>query len=275
MGSLQFITALRFGAASESDDALVLLNLETIREVHLCDKSLLVNNQLLCRAYIIGAYILWLLSLPDFNVFISYRHLDKDRARLLYHELLCLKVGSEQRAVKVFLDEFRLQQGQQFQKAYAKALINSSIVVPFLSAAALRNMLNHDPNEEDNLLIEWILALECMKYLTQSKVRAIYPLFFGESDANGSVGNLFDERVINELPDIVPRASIDVAKRLLEENGITMDPNLTNTTVLRVVREISCYFGLRCWENINDIWCSATDTILNELESIIKCYVTA
>ena len=49
-------------------------------------------------------------------------------------------------------------------------------------------MFNHNPEEEDNLLIEWILALECMQDQEHSKERGIYPLMFGTRKDDGSVG---------------------------------------------------------------------------------------
>ena len=127
-------------------------------------------------------------------------------------------------------------------------------------------MFNHNPLEEDNVLIEWILALECMQDTVHSKVRGIYPLIFGERNADGSVGNLFEEKVIDRLPDTIPTASIEVARRLLEENGVTASSSLDTRTVRGVVREISRYNGLEGWECPNELISKASEAIVKQLD---------
>ena len=155
-------------------------------------------------------------------MFISHRwHEDDDKIiDPLLDAFLGCTVGSEKRAIQVFHDKFRLKECQRFQKAFGKALINSSILLPFLCAVALQKMLAHDPICEDNVLIEWILALECMQDPIHSELRGIYPLMLGERKQDGSVGDLFAEGVIDRLPDIILTASIEVVRSLLEENGV-------------------------------------------------------
>ena len=48
-----------------------------------------------------------------------------------------------------------------------------------------------------------MLALECYYDKINSKVRGIYPLMFGERNADGSIGDLFAEGVMDKLPEII------------------------------------------------------------------------
>jgi len=59
----------------------------------------------------------------------------------------------------VFMDVHRLQSAQDFQVQFSTALRLSRVVVVFLTAAALEGQKGHMETEEDNCLIEWLLAL--------------------------------------------------------------------------------------------------------------------
>ena len=58
---------------------------------------------------------------------------------------------------------------------FRKALLNSTILVPILSTTALQRMLTHNPEKEDTVLIDWVLALACVQDPIHSKRRGIYP----------------------------------------------------------------------------------------------------
>ena len=272
MGSLQFITALRLGASSGLDEGFTLLALETVRKVHDTDIVLTISTyppidcQNVCNSY--GPWLINKDILPYYDVFISHRWHDEDDVVIdqLYDAFIGCTVASEKRAVQVFYDKVRLKECQQFQKAFGKALINSIILVPILCTTALHKMLTHSATEEDNVLIEWILALECMQDPIHSKIRGIYPLMFGYRKEDGSAGNLFADGVINRLPEIIPTASIEVIKRLLEENGVTMSSSLATRTVRGVVREISKYLGLKGWEHPNGFTSVALKDIVNRID---------
>ena len=66
------------------------------------------------------------------------------------------------RSMVVFMDVHRLQSAQDFQVQFSTALRLSRVVVVFLTAAALKGPMTHNGHmetEEDNCLIEWLLAL--------------------------------------------------------------------------------------------------------------------
>lgn len=97
--------------------------------------------------------------------------------------------------MQVFLDKRCLRAGEEFDKAFAKALCSSTVVAAVISVNALERMVNHDPSKVDNVLLEWILALACCN-AAESRVRAVFPILIGECEYSGdmicsSVGNLF------------------------------------------------------------------------------------
>ncbi len=55
--------------------------------------------------------------------------------------LLCsIRVGASNRSILTFLDSVRLQLGYHFQLDFAKALVKSSVIVPFVTRNALGKM---------------------------------------------------------------------------------------------------------------------------------------
>ena len=201
-------------------------------------------------------------------MFISHRwHKDDDEIfDQLYVAVSDTTLGSQHRACQVFYDKDRLKIGHQFQNTFGKALVNSIVLVPILCTTALQKMLPHDATREDNVLIEWILALECKQDPTHSKMRGICPLMFGERKVDGSVGDLFTEEIIDRLPEIIPIASIAVARRLLEENDVVVSSSLATRTVRGVVKEIIKYIGLKGWEYPNRFICASSQELVKRLE---------
>ena len=214
LDGLSFVTALEY----TTEGKFVLVNLESI--THFEDnwynlKEIGIDSKHINEHY--GPWLIEKARLPAYDVFISHRwHKDDDElVEKLYYSL----VDNNSRAVRVFYDKHGINKGEQIQEAYGESLINATIAVPILCTSALQKMITHDPTAEDNVLIEWMLALECIKDKENSKLRHIYPLIFGERNVDGSVGNLSDD-VIKGLPDIIPNASIKAVQRLLRDNGV-------------------------------------------------------
>ena len=276
MGSLQFLAALPYYTESESENRFTLLNLETVRDMHGNGKPLRIGGRPpITRLEVKRKYAPWILNtdiLPSYDVFISHRwHKDDDENVEQLNVVVRDKtIGPQHRAVDVFYDKDRLKVGQQFQKAFGKALINSTILVPILCTTALQKMLSHNPAEEDNVLIEWMLALECMQDPIRSKMRGIYPLMFGRRNANGSLGDLFTEKIIERLPEIIPTASIEVAQRLLKENDVNVSSSLASRTLREAVKEISKYVGLKGWEHPDRFVPVAAEQIVRRLEDYLS-----
>ena len=269
MGCLQFITALRRATVAESEECFTLLNFEPYRAVQREDICITAECYPAMSPQVnFGAWIINSDILESYDVFISHRwHIDDDEViDQLYDSFLGHVVGSEKRAVRVFYDKVRLKNGQQFQEAFGKSLINSTILVPIVCATALQKMLTHNASCEDNVLIEWMLALECMQDPIHTKMRGIYPVMFGRRNADESVGNLFAEGVIDRLPERIPTASIEIVRNLLEQNNVTVSSSLTSRTVRGVVSEIIKFIGLRGWEYPNRFVYVASEYIVHQLK---------
>jgi hypothetical protein len=107
------------------------------------------------------------------------------------------------------------------------------------------------------------------------------PIFFGsrsfQPHENSSgfpgeeekIGNFFQENHLQELPDIQPKACLEICRHLLEKIGITMSSEMNSATVREIVREVTKYLFVCGWEsrNIHQLTSSATErivTVLNE-----------
>ena len=126
---------------------------------------------------------------------------------------------ANQRAVNVFLDTQRLQKGELFDEAFARALTHTTIVVPIVSVDALTKMLENDGTWVDNVLLEWILSMETLSAAStggngnSGGVKAIYPIFLGDvtvspETSSTEVGAFSSSDIKDKLPDVVPAATI-------------------------------------------------------------------
>ena len=197
----------------------------------------------------------------EYDVFLSYRwdEATKDFTSKVSDSMTTRSVGANKRQVFVFLDRERLRKGENFKKQFANALLSSSVIVPFISIKAIRDLVWHDPsvkdydpNWEDNVLIEWILALEGQYSrsvgLGTSRVEKIYPIFMGEKDAvTGMYDDMKDDHkdLFANIPDVVPFATIRRARGLLVERGIEPRESLSGMTVKGIVAELREGLGFK------------------------------
>jgi hypothetical protein len=95
----------------------------------------------------------------DCDVFLSYRWGETDKAfvSLIYDALLDCDYSY------VFQDDHVMEVGDNLRATFAEALLSAMVFVPFCSHDALVKMQTHNAQEVDNVLLEWILALEAQK----------------------------------------------------------------------------------------------------------------
>lgn len=97
--------------------------------------------------------------------------------------------------------------GRDMLEARTNAVMASNIVVVIISRDYFEsNMLKHDYSTIHNVLLEWILALECKKL--------IFPIF-----EEGY------ESYADRLPNEIPMVTFHMAHRILREAGV--EPSLT------------------------------------------------
>jgi hypothetical protein len=159
-------------------------------------------------------------------------------------------VTEEGQQVHVFLDRNRLEDGRIFSSDFAKALINSLVVVPIVSYSALIHMfyLKSDSNI-DNVLLEWMLIVEL---LARGHLKFCYPIMVGEvkEDAKDGkfISNLFSDGGIDKLPEVVCTKVADRVNELLVENGMAPSESVHAYTVRHTVKKITGALGLSAWE---------------------------
>lgn len=134
---------------------------------------------------------------------------------------------------------------------FTAALINSSVVMPILSKAALERMRDATAKDRaqrpDNLLVEWILAIECFNN-SASRVERVFPLVFGARDAFDSIGDLFADGIVDQIPDAVPTATIEHVRTVMGACNITPSNDLSSYTVQSVVKQLTNFLFFPAWD---------------------------
>ena len=173
--------------------------------------------------------------LPRYDLFLSYRWgLDDSlMTAAVFDAVSAFELDG--RRLDVFLDTQRLQEGEQLQTQFAKALANSTVVAAFVSSDALQRMVTHNALVEDNVLIEYLLSLSCLDS-EASRLSKVFPIFIGARGKNergsiASIGDLWASGVLAKLPDVVPTASLEKAIALLRANGVAPRPAMLQGTL--------------------------------------------
>eukprot|EP01040_Poterioochromonas_malhamensis_P014975 gene14975-biopygen3469 len=154
------------------NEGVMFLRLDQIRAVVEKKTALSITvkggRSLLDAQEALKMYDAWLVDytvFDEYDTFISYRwgQRDSEFTLALFDRMTLFAVGESRRSIRPFLDRKRLQMGENFQSGFVKALLKSLVMVPIVSAEALERMTKMRVEEEDNVLIEWICGLECMK----------------------------------------------------------------------------------------------------------------
>lgn len=183
----------------------------------------------------------------------SYHSFDSNLAKGIFDGLSGRLVDNPKRSIETFLDIQRLQEGRRFDADFAKALSNSLIFVPLVSSYALSRMLSHDPMKIDNVLAEWIIGLDCYARHENGsatdfsiRLQRIYPIFIGhhhDHDHDGDSGgmtNLFTESILEDLPKIIPIATIEMIEKNLNRPLLSMYQQITVYEVVNTLKKFLC-----------------------------------
>jgi hypothetical protein len=195
----------------------------------------------------------WLLPTgfrQSYDVFISYRWtlFDTEILQAIFPIISAILFGKHNRPVQPFLDRHHLQDGQNFSDEFSSALINSTGILPVVSCVALERMLSLTPESNvDKVLLEWTLALEIKD---KKGTFFVLPLVVGKVSperklSNGSFStSLFQEGIIQQLPQVVCNKTVAKAKAILLKHGMTPSANLDTHTVRQTVEEITSFLGV-------------------------------
>jgi hypothetical protein len=93
-----------------------------------------------------------------YHCFLSCRwgEFDKQFVRSLPATLTSCMIRGHK--VRVFLDDEVLQTAEGFRQILLESIMSTEIFIPAVSPNSLQRMVTHDPEEIDNLLLEWLLA---------------------------------------------------------------------------------------------------------------------
>jgi hypothetical protein len=86
------------------------------------------------------------LPLSGYDIFLSYRQNDQDSAlvKCLFHQFSNYNLSSEiYSPVSVFVDRRRLKDAEDFRETFVSSLLQSKIIVPIITAEALKRMIHH------------------------------------------------------------------------------------------------------------------------------------
>lgn len=293
----------RFTSLPLSDSSLLLLPLDHVREV-VKHKSILFKTggrNLISSSDLQLHYHSWIQSLemlPKYDFFLSYRWGVPNSTVVTYHDSVFASgmfdtfsnytINEENnRGVDVFLDSKRLKLGDNFQKDFITALTETTIVIPLISVSSIDNLKQHNPNEEDNLLLEWIIALCCYEF---GVIKKILPIIFGSrtnisSSINSSdllyhpSSDFYDktENHVNNIADIIPTATMEKAifhMNRLKLDVITSDFKLK--TVRMIVKDLLKHIGVCSWkEDMNCLLLTSTEKAMRELITVIRSDVSS
>ena len=205
----------------------------------------------------------WLPPLPRpldwYHVMISYRQAtEKPFAQGLFDALAQYEASAGQ-AIRTFLDQERLQDGQRWDLTIAKAMLHTILFVPIVSAGSVGGMAERfeaAPDKVDYVLLEWMLALELEE---RGVIKSICPLMVGALDAEGDgsgaaddgaaaprMSNFMADGHLARVPDAVSTATCAKLEELLAQVGAP--PLSRRRTAREVVDTIVAFQGVSVWD---------------------------
>jgi GTPase SAR1 family protein len=220
-----------------------------------------------------------------YDLFISYRwgSYDSMFVQGLYDTCTLYNLTKQHRAINIFLDKYRLQNGKDFSNDFIKGLFSSKIIIPILSMDSLQRLIHHNHNQIDNLLLEWLLAWECYQHQNINtrnssvnkkaenesssiekttippgntiQIRRILPIFIGKHQNDIKTGkkiitNLFNDisGVLEDLPDIIPTATVQKVITMLKERSLIPSKELQEITIKQLISNYLNFLGIQLWE---------------------------
>jgi hypothetical protein len=177
-----------------------------------------------------------------FHCFLSHRWgaFDKRLMKSLHAHLTCGVVRGL--GIRVFLDDTSFQAGDHFRQVFVESILATEVFVPLVTANAVDRLTRHDPQELDNLLIEWLTALLLLKFPDLDRNGSRFPLRFIIPICVEDCSQASYFTMVSSLSRVVPVKSILELKDMLAKQGIclseTVERFLERVTVKDVVEGI-------------------------------------
>jgi GTPase SAR1 family protein len=173
-----------------------------------------------------------------YECFISYRwgKFEKKLVTAMHEHLIGGMVRGQR--TRVFLDDKVFQTAEHFRQAFVDSLLATEVFVPVVTVNALVRMTRHDPQEVDNLLIEWLTALILKKFPGLDNNGRRFPLRFIIPICFNNRSNKSYFTLLPSLPKVVPVKTIKVLKELLTSKSISVSETATSFLETVTVKEI-------------------------------------
>jgi hypothetical protein len=177
-------------------------------------------------------------SANGFHCFLSYRwgKVDKLLVTALYEHLTGGMVRGH--TMRVFLDDEVFRTAEHFRQAFVESILTTEVFVPIISTNALDRMTCHNPQEVDNLLIEWLTALLLIKFPDLDSCGRLFPLCFIIPVCLEDRSRRSYFSMSTSLSKVVPNAAIKVLKDLLGSRGISCSEAVIQFLEAVTVKEV-------------------------------------
>ena len=190
--------------------------------------------------------------LPGYDLFLSYRVAsEREIAPRLHDKLLSAAVLSSALPPRVYLDRESMEKGRSWEHSFIAGIFAARVFVPLCTwggdgALGSVGRLTHLTPESagvDNVLLEWVLALELHR---QGRIRKIMPLLFGAAAGEGFSPFPFGN--VGQVPDSVSEPTMRRAREHLEEAGVAVSEGFRDQTVRGVVEAMLAFQGVKLHE---------------------------
>jgi hypothetical protein len=109
-------------------------------------------------------------------------------------------------------------------------------------------------------------------YSPAARLSRVSPIFFGRrADVFGQIGNLFADECYGALPRARPQASLQLAARLLRENGLEPRPEMFSLSVADIVHAMKGFLCTFAWniENPDFVTAECVDQVLGVVRTVL------
>eukprot|EP00392_Amoebophrya_sp_AT5.2_P019627 g20561.t1 len=127
----------------------------------------------------------------------------------------------------------------------------------------------------DNVLVEWLIMQECYR-TGKGRIKAVYPVVFGKRQVDGfsgvvTIGNLFQDPLLQDLPDEVPSATIRTALAMMQSSDIQVEnaEQFSSQTVKSIVTEMLKFLCCTTWEHSSS---GVVEVAVTEAVNILRKY---
>jgi serine/threonine protein kinase len=183
---------------------------------------------------------------PEYHGFLSYRGLQLAADRPFVNKILDAAATQyfEGKGIKVYCDLHCLDEGDNYLDKAIDGIKNSTVFIPIVSMAAIQPMMDHDPDQLDLLLAEWICAL-LFWHIPSCRLRSVLPLLIKNDENDGQSAYFkFRSRISNKVPTRTIRVVLEAFDRLQIVVESKLSEKVCSWTVNEILNRLMENMGL-------------------------------